>query len=178
MPHEGSFSSSLQEVEPDKTGSPDQMIIRPAKLNEASLLSSIARQAKAYWGYPPEWLQHWQSELTITSEYISRHWVYIAGQQQAAGFYVLAAHSDHASLEHLWLLPEFIGFGLGKQLFAHAKQLASSEGFRFIQLVADPNAFGFYQHMGAVKTHEMRYQLFGTERVLPVMRLDINSGSG
>lgn len=179
MPQESDFPTSSTEPDFARRAFSAPALVRPAEQSEANLLSSIAMQAKAYWGYPQEWLELWQDELTITPQLISRHWVFVAEiSKRVAGFYMLAARSDYASLEHLWLLPEFIRLGLGRKLFLHAKQLAASQGFPFIQIVADPNAVGFYQRMGAVIMRDIRYQLFQTERVLPVMRLDILSETG
>lgn len=178
MPEDSNFPTHPRDPQHAGHAIPDPVVIRPAELNEADMLSTIAYQAKAYWGYPQVWLMQWQAELTIRPEFISWHWIHVAEiDQQVVGFYALAPRSDHASLEHLWLLPEFIGIGLGKKLFEHAVKLAAAQGFGFIQIVADPNAVGFYQHMGAVKSHEIRYQLFDTERVLPVLRLVIHSGT-
>lgn len=178
MPQEGSFPTHRHVPQPTRQNLPDRVVIRPAEREEAGLLSAIAYQAKAYWGYPQDWLVHWQVELTIRPEFIAWYWVHVAEiDQRVVGFYALAPASAHASLEHLWLLPEFIGKGLGRKLFDHAVKLAAAQGFDFIQIVADPNATGFYQHMGAVKSHEIRYQLFETERVLPVLRLEIHSGT-
>lgn len=168
-----------EHFEREKEGAFQRLSIRQAKPQEAQLLTSIARMAKAYWGYPPEWLQHWQGELSVLPQYIERHWVYAAvDARRVAGFYALVNHLHYASLEHLWVKPDFIGKGVGRALFEHACRLTLSQKIPVIEIVADPNAEGFYRRMGAVKYKDISYRLFGTERVLPVFRLNLDTISG
>ena len=42
--------------------------IRAADPADAVALSALAHRAKAYWGYPSEWLAHWSEELTLTHQ--------------------------------------------------------------------------------------------------------------
>ena len=63
------------------------------------------------------------------------------------GFYLLAA--DGSRLEHLWIVPDRIGTSIGRQLFNHAIRRAAALGASTMEIEADPNAEGFYMHMGA-----------------------------
>ena len=44
--------------------------IRAADPADAVVLSALAHRAKAFWGYPSEWLALWSEELTLTPEYL------------------------------------------------------------------------------------------------------------
>jgi hypothetical protein len=46
--------------------------IRRAQVDEAGLLSDLAFRSKAHWGYPPDWLELWRPELTVTPPSSSR----------------------------------------------------------------------------------------------------------
>jgi len=44
---------------------------------------------------------------------------------------------------------------------------------RELEISADPNAEGFYRHMGAVRIGEIRSEIEGQPRVLPRMKLEL-----
>ncbi|MEJ2621699.1 MAG: GNAT family N-acetyltransferase [Candidatus Thiodiazotropha sp.] len=71
----------------------------------------------------------------------------------------------------MWIEPEYIGTGLGKQLFTRVCGEALDPGYETNEFVADPNAEGFYRHHGAEKIDELHNFIFGTQRVLPRMRI-------
>lgn len=149
------------------------MRIRAASSAEAASLTQIAHEAKRYWGYPEHWIKHWEQDLTISPEFISNHDVYVAENEgQLIGFYALVVHNNKAELEHLWVSPAQIGRGIGKELFVHAMQVAAGQNVHEVEISADPNAEGFYQHMGAARVSEVTSEIEGQPRVLP--RLSVN----
>ena len=146
--------------------------IRRAKPEEADILTAIAHAAKRHWGYPENWIAHWKSDLTITPEFISTSEVFVAIHDgRIIGCCALVLSESLAELEHMWILPEFIGTGLGRRLFVHARDRASILNLCELELSADPNAEGFYQHMGAVRIGEVRSEIDGQPRVLPRMKV-------
>ncbi len=58
--------------------------IRPADPSEAGALSALAVRAKAHWGYPEEWLRRWNSELTVTPEYLRANVTFVVVSAAAA----------------------------------------------------------------------------------------------
>lgn len=44
--------------------------VRAARTADADELTRLARISKAHWGYPKDWLDLWQGDLTITPETI------------------------------------------------------------------------------------------------------------
>jgi len=148
--------------------------IARATASLAPRLTEIARAAKAHWGYPREWLEEWRDELAVSADAIRDNTCYVALiGESIAGFYLLEGNGPKRTLEHLWLEPEFIGRGFGNTLFAHALTLAADEGAREIEIVADPNAQGFYERHGAKKVGESVGEVLGERRVLPVLRLEL-----
>ena len=89
------------------------------------------------------------------------------------GFYAISKDKDRAWLEHLWVLPEFIGQGFGKMLFQHAIERCKELGAGTLEIESDPNAQGFYEHMGALKVGENIGEVDGLRRVLPVLEFTI-----
>lgn len=149
------------------------MRIRAATSAEAASLTQIAHEAKRYWGYPEHWIKHWEQDLTISPEFISNNRVYVAeAEGQLLGFYALVVNNNKAELEHLWVSSAQIGRGIGKELFVHAMQVAAGQNVHEVEISADPNAEGFYQHMGAARVGEVTSEIEGQPRVLP--RLTVN----
>ena len=138
--------------------------------SDAETLTALVFRAKAYWGYPSEWMEAWRPELTVSSEYIKQNQLELAFMDgELVGFYGLEFEGRRACLQHLWVEPSAIGRGLGRKLFEMACEAARKEGCDILDLVADPNAEPFYRHMGAVKTGEDQRSVLGTSRVLPKM---------
>jgi N-acetylglutamate synthase-like GNAT family acetyltransferase len=149
------------------------MRIREAQPADAEQLTQIAQDAKRYWGYPEHWLEHWRDDLTITPDFVIQNEVYVAEEQgELLGFYGLVSKEGTAELDHLWVSPTYIGRGVGKELFLHAMQIASTRNFTNVHIVADPNAEAFYQKMGASRVGESVSEIDGKPRVLPRLEID------
>ncbi|HEX5761395.1 MAG TPA: GNAT family N-acetyltransferase [Thermoanaerobaculia bacterium] len=152
------------------------MTLRPARPEEAPLLTEIAHAAKRHWGYPESWIAAWREALTITPELLARQVVVVAEEEGAVrGFYALLPAGALWLLEHLWVRPERIGSGLGRTLFADAVRAARAGGGAVLEIEADPHAEGFYHHMGARRIGEVPADMEGTRRALPRLRLELGA---
>ena len=149
--------------------------ILPATSEDADALTRIAFAAKRYWGYPESWIQHWRDSLTITPEFVRNNAVYaaVSGGEPCA-FYALTSASSELELEHLWVLPGWIGSGVGRLLFEHAVREAARQGATAVAIEADPNAEGFYLRMGARRVGENVYEIVGRKRKLPLLSVEIS----
>lgn len=148
--------------------------IRLVNPKEADVLTQIALSAKAHWGYPERWMEIWTPQLTFSPEYFEENesWVAIMENRPIA-FYTLQDKDGIAWIENLWVLPEYMGQGVGKQLFLDTISRARGMGYKTLQLEADPNAVGFYEKMGMHKIGERIGEVEGWPRVLPVMEMDL-----
>ncbi len=147
--------------------------IRRAKPEEAGILTEIAHAAKRHWGYPENWIQHWQAYLTITPEFINDNEMYVAmNGDEIAGCCAIVFSESLAELEHMWVRPEHMGTGVGRALFLHVKERAADLKIPALELSADPNAEGFYERMGATRIGEVRSEIEGQPRVLPRMTVN------
>jgi len=150
------------------------MDIRYAVPDDAEVLSEIAIKAKAHWGYPENLMQVWMPTLTFNSEYFIENESWVAEvDNQPIAFYTLQDKAGTAWIENLWVLPEYIGKGVGRRLFLHALSQARELGYKTLQLEADPNAAGFYEKMGMSKIGERRSDVDGQPRVLPMMEINL-----
>jgi ribosomal protein S18 acetylase RimI-like enzyme len=146
-------------------------LIRPARAVDAPRLSGLAFAAKASWGYPPEWLEQWRSDLTVTPEYLDVHRAWVAEREGAiAGVCVRAVHDRHASIEHLWIAPDQQRQGVGRALMNVALDAAAECQAQRVEVESDPFAEAFYAGLGARRIGALPAPMPGApERVLPVL---------
>ncbi len=146
--------------------------LRAAAADEAQTLTKIAHDAKRHWGYPERWINHWQGDLTISPDYLANNHVFVAESNgQIVGFYSLVDRQDKVELDHMWVSPEHMGTGVGKELFIHAMQHAAGRNISEVEIVSDPNAEGFYSKMGAYRIGETVSEVDGHPRSLPLMTI-------
>jgi GNAT superfamily N-acetyltransferase len=148
-------------------------MIRPASPDDAAELTTIALNAKRHWGYPEHWIKHWESDLTITPDYIRENHVYVAEEDgEVLGFYALCIAGEKAELDHMWVTPARIGAGIGKELFLDAMERAAQLNVGAVEISSDPNAAGFYKRMGATQIGETDAPVDGRARKLPRLKIE------
>ena len=136
---------------------------------EAEQLSEIALLAKGHWDYPAEKLELWRDVLSTSAEYISANTVRsIWLEGKIVGFFSIKEGAP-ALLDNLWLHPDVIGRGIGRQAINEAKRLALSLMIDELVIISDPNAEGFYLHLGAKRIGEHPSTPPG--RILPKLKL-------
>jgi GNAT superfamily N-acetyltransferase len=153
------------------------MRIVRAKSDDAEALTGIAHAAKRHWGYPANWIEAWRDILTMRPEFIAGNISYCAIEDdRVVGFYVLTTENDGIRLDHLWLVPQAMGRGIGRALFQHAVGEARNAGHSCIRIEADPHAEGFYKRMGAVRAGAHVSAVEGERRELPLMEYKWSDG--
>jgi ribosomal protein S18 acetylase RimI-like enzyme len=148
--------------------------IRRALPEDARILSQIALSAKSHWNYPERWIEIWTPQLTFNPEYFveNESWVAIT-EDTSAGFYTIQVKDGKSWIENLWVLPQYMGLGIGRQLLLHAFSRSRQTGHLILQLEADPNAVGFYEKMGMQKIGERQSEIEGELRILPLMEMTL-----
>ncbi len=136
------------------------MEIRPAKIKEADILTSLSFQSKGHWGYPDHFFEIWKNELTISEDYIRHNRVFVFEDNGFIRGYYSIVHLDNDLdvsgiiipkghwLEHMFISPDFIGKGIGTKFFDHLKMICKKNRITRINILSDPKAKGFYKKMG------------------------------
>ena len=146
------------------------MKITRACAEDADALTEIAFAAKRHWHYPESWICRWQAALTISPKYIVQHPTFAAEiDDEFAGFCAVQIEGGEALLDHLWVLPSFMGRGIGRALFQHAEGVARVSGAIRMKIVGDPHAEPFYSRMGATLYGREPASMDGEERFLPLL---------
>jgi GNAT superfamily N-acetyltransferase len=147
--------------------------IRRAEPTEHETLSAVAHAAKRYWGYPEEWIELWRAELTFTPSSIEERDTYCAIlDHKVVGVYAIRVRGEASELEHFWVLPGFMGKGVGRKLFEHAVGTARERGAKNMRIESDPNAADFYRKLGAHQVGEVPGRPEG--RLLPLMVIHLS----
>ncbi len=145
--------------------------VRLASEDDAPALSALALRAKSHWGYPPDWIDLWREELTITPAYLARHTTFVATEEDTPiGMCVLERRDGECSVENVWIAPDRHGQGVGRALVMRALREAGHAGMTSVRVVSDPFAEGFYTRLGAERCGEVRAPMPGApDRTLPVL---------
>jgi GNAT superfamily N-acetyltransferase len=145
--------------------------IRQAREDEANLLTSLTLRSKAHWGYDAAFMADAVEDLTFRAAKFQPdfHVYVIEEQKKIIGFCsLIPIDLKTVELFDLFVEPEFIGKGYGKQLWDHAVTIARRYHFRILVLTADPFAEAFYLRQGAVRAGEKASNI-RPDRMLPLM---------
>ncbi|MEU9397168.1 GNAT family N-acetyltransferase [Streptomyces sp. NPDC048324] len=125
--------------------------IRPAREEEAALLTDLALRSKAHWGYDPEFLASCREELTLRdTELTVRRTAVAEHDGRVVGFTTFEGEPPRGVLGMMFVDPDVIGQGIGRLLFNQVVQTAKVLGFTEFTIDADPYAEPFYEAMGGV----------------------------
>jgi GNAT superfamily N-acetyltransferase len=152
----------------------DLQLIRPARPDEASLLSELAMRSKGHWGYDDAFLLACTKELTVSEKKLAHNPGYVIEDSgRLVGFYTLEPRSENeAELGYLFVEPDAIGCGYGGRLMRHAKSTASALGYKTMLIQGDPHAEPVYCAMGGKKIGtKVSASIPG--RALPLFKIDL-----
>lgn len=124
--------------------------IRRAESDEAKAITEMVVRSKAYWGYSDEFMRYAAAVLTVTPHYVATRPTYVLEQDgELLGMCSLKELSpEEVDLDMLFVAPEAMGQGVGRQLVEHVMKVAAASGYRTLFVESDPNAAGFYEKMG------------------------------
>jgi len=104
-----------------------ELMIRAATADDANALTTIAVESNRYWGYPEHWIKRWESDFTVSPEFIRENHVYVVEDEgEVRGFYALRVAGEKAKLEQLCVRARDFGSGVGKALFLDAMERAAA----------------------------------------------------
>ena len=152
-----------------------QVRVRHARKDESPQLTQLAHLAKRNWGYPPEWMDLWREDLTISPDYIERHDAFVAEiDGDIVGVCVLEQHGDRGRLEHVWIHPMHQRQHIGSSLVRTALETAKKAHIKAVDVISDPFAEPFYLHLGARRIGDQPAPMPGADdRTLPLLEFVI-----
>lgn len=148
------------------------LLIRPARSEEAETLSALAFRSKAYWGYDRDFMEQCRSALTYTGDQCLGHMYVAEHDGRVVGLGQLVGPPPTGVLADLFVDPTEIGHGIGSALLHHITAQARDLGFRELELDSEPHARGFYARHGATFVCDVPSDAI-PGRTLPRMRLPL-----
>jgi len=135
--------------------SPPDVTIRPARPEEAEVLTALSLRSKSYWGYDAAFMRRCVAALTLDPGAIAAGRVFAAvdGAERPLGVAGITALDEPGLCEitHLFIAPEAMGRGIGRALFDRLAASMCAHGFTRLMILSDPQAEAFYSRCGAVR---------------------------
>jgi len=114
--------------------------IRPARIEEAAVLSDLCARSKALWGYDEAFMALAREALQVGVKEIAAGnvWVATTANGSIAGVVALAPgeQSDRLDLDKLFVEPRHIRGGFGRALLDHATREARRRGATRLMILA------------------------------------------
>ena len=128
--------------------------LRRAEIADCPALTDIALRAKAHWGYDRAFMEACRDELAVTPETLAlgETWLAETVDGVVLGFVDIRFEDGVAEVHAAFVDPDHMGRRVGARLWSEVEAVARRMGARRIGIDSDPNAVGFYQRMGAVRT--------------------------
>jgi|SRR4051794_10657477 GNAT superfamily N-acetyltransferase len=126
------------------------LAIRLAAVGERAALEALQRRASMHWGRYRDQLAAHPDAIQIPDEQFEQGLVRVAEEgEQVVGFSVLLPASGGAcELDGIFVEPERMGTGAGRALIEDATRIAGAGGAQLIEVIANPEALGFYRRLG------------------------------
>jgi GNAT superfamily N-acetyltransferase len=112
------------------------------------------RRSLTHWGHDVDYIDKFMDKLAVTDDYIKNQSVYLMHyHDQLCGFF---SFKNKEELDSLFLLPEFIGKGLGRLAWNTLCEYAKQQNFPDFFIYSQPGSEGFYLKMGCEKIGEKK----------------------
>ncbi len=147
--------------------------LRPARAAELPRLIALCHRSKAVRGYDAAFMEACSEELTFTRRDLIETCVQVAEDDGGIiGVVQVDIDGDVAELEKLFVEPNRMHSGAGRQLMNCAIATARAGGANRLMIDADPGAAGFYRRMGA-RDVGTTPSISIPNRRLPRLRIDL-----
>jgi ribosomal protein S18 acetylase RimI-like enzyme len=137
---------------------PLDVSIRDAEAGEAFALEALQRRSSDVWEEYRDLLAANPEAIEPPHRAIAEGRVRVAvdASQRRLGFSgVLAVKDGRCELEDLFVGPGFMGRGVGRLLVEDVASRAAAAGADVVDVIANPNALGFYERVGFRTTGEV-----------------------
>jgi len=127
--------------------------LRTALPDEIPTLEALQRHSSLVWADTREQLLAHADAIAIPVEQVERGWARVAlgGDGVVIGFSLIvppAVTDGAAELDGLFVEPDHMRGGVGRVLVADAVERARARSYPRIEVMANPNARGFYERVG------------------------------
>jgi GNAT superfamily N-acetyltransferase len=127
-----------------------QLLIRAPEVEELPALGELCLRSKAVWGYDAAFMEACRGELSFDPADLVSSKIAVAAQGDSVlGVVQVTVIGRDADLAKLFVEPAALRGGVGRALFAWARDAAREMGAERLVIEADPDAAPFYRRLGA-----------------------------
>ena len=151
-------------------------MIRPARLEELGALTDLMHRSKAHWGYDEDFMTAARAVLQLSPQDVTTGQLVVVASAEKdvpLGLCKLEIEGRIAYIDKLFVAPEGMGKGVGRDLMIWAINSARTARATHIEIEADPDAAPFYERMGAREIGRVPSEAIAG-RTLPLMRIDLS----
>lgn len=142
--------------------------LRTIRAGDLLNATRICIRAKAHWGYPKAFVAACVPGLTLTENDLATSRVMGAFDvQRLVGVVQIAFDGGDCLLDKLFVDPDWIGNGVGRELFDWCRETACAHGAARMVIESDPFAEPIYLAMGCRRVGYVRSDL--THREIPLL---------
>ena len=126
-------------------------LIRDARPNEASALEALQRRSSDVWEEYRTQLAENPGAIEPPHQAIADGRVRVAvdtGGRRLGFSVVLPVEDGRCELDDLFVEPDSMRLGVGRLLVDDVATRAAASGASFVDVIANPNALGFYERVG------------------------------
>jgi N-acetylglutamate synthase-like GNAT family acetyltransferase len=121
-----------------------------AEIENAEFLTELSALSETHWGHDKTFIERFKNIYQVSEDFIRMNPTFMLQENhKILGFYGLKLNSNCASLEYLFIEPNSIGKGYGRELWNHICKICKSLGVKELEIVSSPKAKDFYTRMGA-----------------------------
>ena len=158
------------------TAEPLEVRIIAAREESLARINDLIVRSKSYWTWPADYLKKALPLHRIEPSYLRSNKCFelLDVTDQLAGFVAVAITDAKVVLDNLWVRPDLIGKGVGRQACEHVFRLAREHDWTELWVIPDAPAEGFYKKMGFSDTGERVPSRVPGGPVFSVYRIDLS----
>lgn len=144
-------------------------MIRKGTIGDVEILQEIMIESLGHWGYSKDKTKKLGELLKITADFVDNAIIYVEEHdEKIVGFFAIEPIGVQNEAK-FYIRPNYIKTGIGKRLWHHVMQDLEKTELKYITIVIDANAIGFYEKLGFIKHGKQPSKLSGGSNT-PIMR--------
>jgi GNAT superfamily N-acetyltransferase len=154
--------------------------IVPARERSLAEINRLIVSSKSYWNWPAGYLEAALPLHVLTTDDLRSNHCFevLAPHGRLIAFSSAVANTPRVVLDNLWVTPDLIGRGVGRQMCEHLFRFSRRQGWTDLWVLPDPPAESFYRRVGFTDTGERTPSRVPGGPVFSVHRLQLQPGPG
>jgi GNAT superfamily N-acetyltransferase len=160
-------------------GAPTGSRIVGAREQSLANINGLIARSKAHWNWPEGYLEKALPLHRVSPTYLRSNPCFevLDGRDQLIAFFSIVVSDARVVLDNLWVTPELIGNGIGRQACENVFRLAREQGWTELWVFPDPPAVGFYVKMGFSDSGERVPSRVPGGPIFSTYRIHLSGGS-